>query len=195
MAGWWDGLTGPLQIFYVIGFGSAAMLGLQMLLLVVGVGDGFDLGGEDTGLSGAISIRGLTAFFFVFGWVGVILVNAGAPLYASVGGAGAAGTLAMVAAGIMWRKAASLESDGSLDYSTAVGSVGRVYLTVPGDPAQEGKIEVMVQGRLRTVSAIAEQGSDTAAPGERVEVVGLIDPTTMLIRPLSGRPDKTIVSA
>ena len=185
MAGWWDGLTGPLQIFYVIGFGAAAMLALQLLLLAVGVGDDFDFGGEDTGLSGTISVRGLTAFFFVFGWVGVILVNAGAPLYASVGGAGVAGTLAMIVAGIMWRKASSLESDGSLDYSTAVGSVGRVYLTIPGDHTQEGKIEVVVQGRLRQVSAVAERGSGAVAAGERVEVVGTIDPTTVLVRPFS----------
>ena len=186
MAGWWDGLTGPLQIFYTIGFASAAVLALQLLLLAVGVGGDFDFGVDDTGLSGTISLRGLTAFFFVFGWVGVLMADANAPLAASVGGAAVAGTLAMVGVGILWRRFSSLESDGSLDYSTAVGSVGRVYLTVPDDRSPAGKIEVMVQGRLRQVAAVAERGSGAVPPGERVEVVGTINPTTVLVRPFSG---------
>ena len=186
MPGWWDGLTGPLQIFYTIGFVAAAVLALQVLLLAVGFGGDFDLGVDDTGLSGTISLRGLTAFFFVFGWVGVLMADANVPLAASVGGAAVAGTLAMVGVGILWRRFSSLESDGSLDYSTAVGSVGRVYLTVPDDRSPAGKIEVMVQGRLRQVAAVAERGSGAVPPGERVEVVGTINPTTVLVRPFSG---------
>ena len=186
MPGWWDGLTGPLQIFYTIGFVAAAVLALQVLLLAVGFGGDFDFGVDDTGLSGTISLRGLTAFFFVFGWVGVLMADANVPLAASVGGAAVAGTLAMVGVGILWRRFSSLESDGSLDYSTAVGSVGRVYLTVPDDRSPAGKIEVMVQGRLRQVAAVAERGSGAVPPGERVEVVGTINPTTVLVRPFSG---------
>ena len=185
MAGWWDGLTGPLQVFYTIGFVATAVLALHLLLLVVGFGGDFDFGVDDTGLSGTISLRGLTAFFFVFGWVGVLMVDANVPFPASVGGAAVAGTLAMVGAGILWRKFSSLDSDGSLDYSTAVGSVGRVYLTVPDDRSPAGRIEVMVQGRLRQVAAVAEAGSGTVAPGERVEVIGTINPTTVLVRPFS----------
>ncbi len=185
MPGWWDGLTGPLQVFYAIGFAAAAALALQLLLLAVGFGGDFDFGGDDAGLSGMISLLGLTAFFFVFGWVGVLLVDANVPFPASVGGAAVSGTLAMVGAGIMWRKFSSLESSGSLDYSTAVGSVGRVYLTVPDDRSRAGKIEVMVQGRLREVAAVAEPGSGAVAVGERVEVVGTINPTTVLVRPFS----------
>ena len=186
MPGWWDGLTGPLQIFYTIGFVAAAVLALQVLLLAVGFGGDFDFGVDDTGLSGTISLRGLTAFFFVFGWVGVLMADANVPLAASVGGAAVAGTLAMVGVGILWRRFSSLESDGSLDYSTAVGSVGRVYLTVPDDRSPAGKIEVVVQGRLREVAAVAEPGSGAVAPGERVEVIGTINPTTVLVRPFSG---------
>ncbi len=76
MPGWWDGLTGPLQVFYAIGSAAAAALALQLLLLAVGFGGDFDFGGDDAGLSGMISLLGLTAFFFVFGWVGVLLVAA-----------------------------------------------------------------------------------------------------------------------
>ena len=185
MAEWWAGFTGPLQAFYMIGLVAAALLALQLLLLAFGFGGDFELG-DDAGLSGAVSFRGLTAFFFVFGWVGVLMEETSAPLPASVAVAGVAGALAMAGAVIMWRKFASLEADGSLDYATAVGTVGRVYVTVSDERARPGKIMVVVQGRLREVAAFAEPGSGAVAPGARVEVVDTIDPSTVLVRPLSG---------
>ena len=70
MAEWRDELAGPLQIFYVIGLLGAAFLALQVLLLAVGVDGDFGLSNDD-GISGVVSFRGLAAFFFVLGWLGV----------------------------------------------------------------------------------------------------------------------------
>ena len=73
----------------------------------------------------------------------------------------------------------SLREEGTLDYSNAIGEVGNVYLPIPPKRKGMGQVEVLVQGRMRTVRALTDQdkklGNRTA-----VRIKSLVDRQTLL---------------
>lgn len=181
MGDWWQALTGDLQIFYAIAFISSFFLLVQIALLAFGIGADVDIGEEDPG-SGFLSIRTLTAFSFAFGWTGVLMKQADRSTALSVGVAIAAGLAVFLAVGFLWRSFAKLGESGSIDYQSAVGAHGTVYLTVAANRSKPGKVEVMVQGRMRVINALTE--SDESLPAQTaITVVGVVDPSTVLVAP------------
>lgn len=181
MGDWWQALTGDLQIFYAIAFISSFFLLLQIALLAFGIGADVDIGDEDPS-SGFLSIRTLTAFSFAFGWTGVLMKQADRSTALSVGVAIAAGLAVFLAVGFLWRSFAKLGESGSVDYQSAVGAHGTVYLTVAANRSKPGKVEVMVQGRMRVINALTE--SDESLPAQTaITVVGVVDPSTVLVAP------------
>ncbi len=181
MGDWWQALTGDLQIFYAIAFISSFFLLVQIALLAFGIGADVDIGDEDPG-SGFLSIRTLTAFSFAFGWTGVLMKQADRSTALSVGVAIAAGLAVFLAVGFLWRSFAKLGESGSIDYQSAVGAHGTVYLTVAANRSKPGKVEVMVQGRMRVINALTE--SDESLPAQTaITVVGVVDPSTVLVAP------------
>ena len=71
---------------------------------------------------------------------------------------------------------------GNVDYSSTVGSVATVYISVPADRAYGGKVETNASGRVTVINAITD--AETAIPARtRVQIVDLIDETTVLVRP------------
>ncbi len=181
MGDWWQALTGDLQIFYAIAFISSFFLLVQIALLAFGIGADVDIGDEDPS-SGFLSIRTLTAFSFAFGWTGVLMKQADRSTAASVGVAIAAGLAVFLAVGLLWRSFAKLGESGSVDYRSAVGAHGTVYLTVAANRSKPGKVEVMVQGRMRVINALTE--SDESLPARTaITVVGVVDPSTVLVAP------------
>ena len=181
MGDWWQALTGDLQVFYAIAFISSFFLLVQIALLAFGIGADVDIGDEDPS-SGFLSIRTLTAFSFAFGWTGVLMKQADRSTAASVGVAIAAGLAVFLAVGLLWRSFAKLGESGSVDYRSAVGAHGTVYLTVAANRSKPGKVEVMVQGRMRVINALTE--SDESLPAQSaITVVGVVDPSTVLVVP------------
>lgn len=181
MGDWWQALTGDLQIFYAIAFISSFFLLVQIALLAFGIGADVDIGDEDPS-SGFLSIRTLTAFSFAFGWTGVLMKQADRSTALSVGVAIAAALAVFLAVGFLWRSFAKLGESGSVDYQSAVGAHGTVYLTVAANRSKPGKVEVMVQGRMRVINALTE--SDESLPAQTaITVVGVVDPSTVLVAP------------
>ena len=82
------------------------------------------------------TIRGLVAFFSVFGWAGLALSRSGVPGGVSTLIAFLLGLGAMVVLALMLQGALRLQSDGTMDLKNALGLCGTVYLTVP--PRRQG---------------------------------------------------------
>lgn len=185
MGDWWDGLTGDIQIFYLIGIVAGIFLILQILLLSFGVGfdADLDLDGADGDFGGFISMRGLTAFFFGFGWMGVVVKQAGrSTTIATLAGLGV-GLGFLLVTGFIWRAVMKMQSSGSLDYTNAIGASGSVYLPIPPSRSGPGKIEVMLQGRLAVVDAYTTSES-TLSSKTRVRVIETVDHNTVLVEPV-----------
>ncbi|HPA16781.1 MAG TPA: hypothetical protein PLU30_03465 [Verrucomicrobiae bacterium] len=204
MITWWDALSIERQIFYGIAILATLTLGIQLLLTVLGGIDADDGGGglgHDVGAGAAdahaagahhgdtlgglklVSSRTIVAFFFGFGWSGVIALRRGLPLGAAVAIGIVVGGTMLVLLALLIRALLGLRSSGTLDYRNAVGQTATVYVTIPAGRGGVGQVEVLVQGRLQTVRAMTAQAAPLA-PQAKVKITGLIDAQTLEVEPL-----------
>ncbi len=167
------------------GLGGALFL-VQMILQFVGhdAADGgvsadHDVSGTADASFKLLSFQGLTAFFMMFGLVGLAMHRqSGAGPAASAGVAALAGLLAVWVIGKLFSGMKKLQSSGTLDIRNAVGQEGEVYLTIPSGGT--GQVRARVQNQLRTLDATAAGGASFKT-GERVRVVSVSGSGTLLV--------------
>lgn len=127
------------------------------------------------------TIRGLVAFFVVFGWVGAAMQGADVSLWITIPVAAVCGFVMMVALALLLRAVMKLRSDGNTDNRNAVGTAGKVHLTVPPSRSGEGKVHVMLQGSYVERSAVTD--SEEAIPtGCEIVVVGVSGQTDLVVK-------------
>jgi hypothetical protein len=178
---WWGSLEGAYRVFYALGIVSALALLVQVILAVFGLDDLFDAtDGEGTSL---LSLRTVSGFLAGFGWTGVVMIRAGySTLGASIGGT----VVGLLFAGILFliiRVMMGLRHSGTIDYRNAVGVAGKVYAPIGASLEKPGQVEVLVQGRLRTVAAMTRHDQDLPTLA-RIRVVDTLDSNTLLVAPL-----------
>jgi hypothetical protein len=192
MTEWWTSLLIEKQIFYAIGLFSLAVLLLQILLTILGVGhhdaDFSGHGDHDSGI-GFLTVRTVTAFFVGFGWTGVIMLNRGYSILAAIVAGAATGTVFLLTTAFLIHNLLRLQSSGgNVDYNNAIGSVGTVYTTIPAAEAGGGQIELMIQGRLMMAEAYTK-ATWNLKPNSKAKVIALIGRSTLLVEPLTNSPD------
>ena len=205
---WWNALGVATQVFYCIALPSTLLLLIQTVMMFLGMGedadsiddvdiDGAELSEADGvfgdgalsevqdvfGLDGLriFTIRGLIAFFVVFGWVGIVMLGADVNLWITVPVAAVCGFAMMVALAFLVRGVMQLRSDGNTDNRNAIGIAGKVHLTVPPSRSGEGKVHVMLQGSYVERNAVTD--SEEAIPtGCEVVVVGVSGQTDLIVK-------------
>ena len=208
MVEWWNSLGIALQVFYCIAIPSTLVLLIQTILMFIGmdedVGDASDIGGEidsgniDDGIFGEDSItevadtwgleglriftvRGIISFFVVFGWVGVVMLSAGVPIWVTVPVAMICGFCMMLLLAVLLNLVMKLRSDGNIDNRNAIGTAGKVYLTIPPERTGEGKVYVMLQGSYVERDAVTDD-KEAISTGAEIVVVGVSGQTALVVR-------------
>ncbi len=181
---WWSELSVTLRFFYIVGIVATGILALQTMLLLFGLdgADGVDADVDVDGDLGFVSVRTVIAFLTGLGWVGVILLEADLPLWGVLLGAVIAGLVLMSSLFFLMKFLWSLRESGTLDYRSAVGEIGSVYLPIPGNRDGRGQIEVIMQGRLQTVPAITSRRG-RIENRTRVLVVDVLEDNTLVVIP------------
>ena len=192
MTEWWNSLLIEKQVFYAIGLFSLAVLLLQILLTLVGVGhhdaDFSGHGDHDTGI-GLLTVRTVTAFFVGFGWTGAIMLNRSYSMTAAISAGTATGVVFLLATAFLIRNLLRLQSGGgNIDYNNAIGLVGTVYTTIPAAEAGGGQIELEIQGRLMMAEAYTKAVWNLK-PNSKAKVIALIGRSTLLVEPLTNSPN------
>lgn len=104
-----------------------------------------------------LSMHGLSAFFMMFGLVGLALYRESqAGVVLSIAGAVIAGLIAVWVIGKLFQVGINLQSSGTLQTEHAVGSTGTVYLTIPAGGT--GRVSINFQNRLREFDAVEKDG-------------------------------------
>jgi membrane protein implicated in regulation of membrane protease activity len=137
-----------------------------------------DAQGDTDGGFKLLSLQGLTAFFMMFGLVGLALLKSGMALVLTVFGGAMAGLGAVWLTGILFSQMKRLQSEGTLNLANAVGQQGTVYLTIPA--GKSGQIQVAVQGSLRIIDAVSKD-QKRIATGEKIQVVDVVDSETLVV--------------
>ena len=127
------------------------------------------------------TIRGIVAFFVVFGWVGIVMESAGAPLYLGLPIAFVCGVAMMLALAFIFRALMKLKSNGNIDNRNAVGCSGKVYLTIPSSRGGEGKVTIMLQGVYVERDAVTDD-DEPIKTGSEIVVVGTSGQTALVVK-------------
>ncbi len=210
MLEWWNSLSIISQIFYCIAIPSTLVLLIQTILLFLGLDDdGADdlSGGGDADVSADVdgdgifdadgtevpedisgladlkifTLRGIIAFFVVFGWVGVSMDSMDISYYITIPVSFACGVIMMVAIAFLLRAVMRLRNDGNIENRNAVGKSGRVYLTIPASRVGEGKVQVMIQGSYVERNAVTDE-TEPIPTGSEIIVIGVSGNSSLVVK-------------
>jgi membrane protein implicated in regulation of membrane protease activity len=131
-----------------------------------------------------LSFRAIVAALAFFGFAGLAGDAAEIPLPVTLLIAVAAGFAAMYGVYWMMRAMQSLQAEGTARIERAVGKIGTVYLRIPANESESGKVQLNLQNR--TMEYLAMTSGPEIPSGAKVEVVGVISPTTLAVVPVTG---------
>ncbi len=196
------------QIFACMAVPATLLLIIQTVLMFIGIGgETEDLGdgvpddtpdfpddgvfGDDIpdeapegfGFEGLriFTLRGIIAFFVVFGWLGVVMDGADIPLYITLPVSTACGFCMMLLLAFIFKAVLKLRNDGNTDNRNAIGMSGKVYLTIPPQRSGEGKINVMLQGSYVERGAVTDE-TEAIPTGTEIVVVGISGQTELVVK-------------
>ena len=147
-------------------------------------GDGaFDSADGDLGIS-LFTIKGLTAFFAIGGWVGLLILQinskniALAIVLSLVSGLGSMILVALALKGI-----AKLQCNGNLDKEKLIGKEASVYVSIAPSRTGRGKIVLTAQGAYTELDAVTDE-TERIPVDERV-VITEIGADYMVVKRIS----------
>ncbi|TFG47803.1 MAG: hypothetical protein E4H33_05270 [Anaerolineales bacterium] len=128
-----------------------------------------------------LSLQGITAFFMMFGLIGLALLRARLPNILTIFGGSIAGLFAVWVISLLFSQMKRLQSDGTINIKNAIGQTGSVYLAIPAKGS--GQVQVSIQGSLKILNAVAE-GQKNITTGSTIEVTGTVDNQTVVVKKL-----------
>ncbi|MBR1872897.1 MAG: hypothetical protein IJ795_06805 [Bacteroidales bacterium] len=158
-----------------------------------------DLGGADFDASAEIpddasaighsgqslyTFRNLINFILGFGWTAIILQPQvkSTVLLVLVSVLVGIGLVAIVM--LLFKWLSSMQASGNIDVrKSAAGCQGKVYLTIPGERAGAGKVQITIDNSVREYDAVTDSG--TLATGTSIKVLEVIDNHTLVVEELN----------
>jgi hypothetical protein len=179
------------QVFWVIAIPATVIFLILLILTVIGAET--DAGVDATTDVDAtiadgdiipfqfLSLKNIVAFFTVFGWSGIGFINAGLETWLVILLSFACGFLMMVLMATLFYMMSKLAESGTLKMGNAIGKLGEVYLVIPGNRGGMGKVQLNVQGSLRTLDAITDD-QENIPTSSIIQVLDVIDDQILLVK-------------
>lgn len=128
-----------------------------------------------------LSLKNIVAFFAVFGWSGIGFINAGLASWLVILLSVICGLLMMTLMASLFYFMSKLAESGTLKMNNAIGKLGEVYLLIPGNREGMGKVQLNVQGSLRTLDAITDD-AESIRTSAIIQVLDVIDDQILLVK-------------
>jgi len=186
---WWDGLSTLQKVHWGIALPSTIIFVIQLIMtLAGGDGDDFDTdhdgdfdGDHGDGMN-IFSIKSVLSFLMFYGWTGLAAIEKGSIAWWGVSGISlAVGLVMMLFTAWLFFMLLKLQESGTMKIANAIGKQGEVYLTIPAKKNGNGKVQMVIQGGLKTLDAITEDTEDIKT-GTFIEVVDVINDTLIVKR-------------
>ncbi len=196
----WEALSMLEKVLYIIASTSTIILVIQTILALFGIGEDTDTDTDvgdtdldvDTDISETginpfdlaglkiLTIRGVMSFFAIGGWTAILCLYSGLNKAVSLLLGLAAGTITMVLLAKLIQISMKLQSDGNISIQNAIGKSGVVYLRIPSKGNGQGKVNILIQERLREYDAITYE-NDTIPTGANVIVKEVVQPDILVV--------------
>ena len=188
----WNSLLWLERLYLIVAVVGGLLFVIRTLMMFIG-GDSdadFDVDADaDVDSAGGmadsdisfhyLSLQGLTAFFMMFGLVGLALSrNTGLSGVVSISGGVVAGLLAEWVIAKIFKMMSRLQSDGTVHVKNAIGQEGTVYLRI--QPGGTGKVRVVVQDQLKIYNAVSESDEEFKTD-DRVKVVRITNGNVLVV--------------
>ena len=202
IAAWWTSLSVIMKVLWGITLAASLIFVIQTIMTFLGADAGGDfdmdaggLDGMDSGLDDGsgmemgsgmnlYTFRNLINFLIGFGWSMILLQNSIASKAVLVIISLLVGLSLVALVMFMFKWLSGMQQSGNINvYKSAVGCQGKVYLTIPGERAGEGKVQITINNAVREYSALTD--SDTLKTGTPIKVVEVLSPSTLLVEELN----------
>lgn len=187
----WSEITLFEQIFWLITIPSTVIFLILLVITIFGAetDSGLDVNTDvDTSLADSdaipfqfLSLKNIVAFFTVFGWSGIGFIHAGLAQWLVILLAFTCGLLMMILMATLFYFMSKLAESGTLKMGNAIGKMGEVYLVIPANRAGMGKVQLNVQGSLRTLDAITDE-PENIPTSAIIQVLDVIDEQILLVK-------------
>ncbi len=186
---WWEALSTLAKIYWIVAFPATLLFLIQLVMTFIG-GDGdhdyddFDHDGDfdaDHGGFHIFTFKNLIAFFTLFAWSGLACIEGGFSLAIVIVVSVVCGTVMMIIMASLFYYISRFSHSGTLNMKNAIGNSGDVYLSIPAKKAGMGKVQIKVQGALRTLNAMTEE-TEIIKPGSLIEVTDIIGENILLVK-------------
>ena len=184
--GWWNGLQLLERIFWGIAIPFTFFFLLQLVLTFFGGdvpedgGADFDVETDDGVGFQFFTLKNLVAFFTIFSWTGIACLDSGMGNGMSTVIAFLAGLAMMFVMGAIFYFLGKANESGTLKMNNAVGAVGEVYMEIKGKRGNIGKVQIQVQGTLRTLDAFTDDPKDLPQ-GTVIDVIDIANNNILIV--------------
>jgi len=186
MEQWFAELGTFEKVYWITALISSLLFIILMVMTLMG-GEVDDLGDVDADIDGDtgigfqfLSFKNLMGFFTIFGWSGIACINegysTGVTLAVSIG----CGLLMMTAMAALFYYLSKLTSSGTLKLKNALHNIGEVYITIGANRSSMGKVQIKVQGGLRELDALTDEGEDLTQ-GDVITVTQVTDNGILIV--------------
>ena len=193
MTEWWTSLDLFMKILWSIAIATSRIFILGTVLTFIGIDhDGsFDM---DTSADGSFesepsmnlyTFRNLVNFLLGMSWTAILLKEKIASTALLMIIAVAVGVLLVAAVMYMFKWLSKMQQSGNIDvYKSAVGCIGKVYLTIPAQRKGAGKVQITINESVREYDALTDSESELKT-GASIKVVEVLDPSTLLVEEMN----------
>ena len=176
-----------MQVFWGCAVIGSVIFIIQMILTLIGMDSSdmdVDFDGADTmDLGGGISlfsIKNFVNFIVGFGWAGVCFGGAIENKWLLTLIAVLVGVAFVLMFFFIKKQTKKLEHNGAFEIADCVGKTVDVYLRIPANKSGKGKVQVSLNGSVHEFDAMTE--GDSIASGQKVEVMSVVDGSTVLVK-------------
>ena len=213
MIEWWNSLEPAMKVLWAVTLSASLVFVIQTVMTFLGAaGDSdFDIntdvdagapgdladgsidvgGGPDAAETGhlgtgmnLLTFRNFINFLIGFGWTAILLKDGVPSTGLRMLIAIAVGVVLVVLVMLLFKWLTDMQESGNINvYKSAVGCEGTVYLTIPGERAGEGKIQITINNAVREYAAVTD--GPTLKTGVRIRVVEVVSANTMLVEEIN----------
>ncbi|MBO7575132.1 MAG: NfeD family protein [Bacteroidales bacterium] len=213
MIDWWNSLEPAMKVLWAVTLSASLVFVIQTVMTFLGaagdtdfdintdmdtagpsdVGDGsVDVGADvETGESGhlgtgmnLLTFRNFINFLIGFGWTAILLKDSipstGLRMLIAI----LVGIVLVAIVMLLFKWLTDMQQSGNINvFKSAVDCEGTVYLTIPGERAGEGKVQITINNAVREYAAVTD--GPTLKTGQRIRVVEVISANTLLVEEIN----------
>ena len=204
---WWNSLDLADKILWAVTLSASLVFVIQTVMTFLGAtGDSdfdintdVDAGGADGALDADVAasesaqagsgmnlltFRNFINFLIGFGWTAILLQKTVPATGLRMVIAIAVGVVLVILVMLLFKWLTDMQETGNINvYKSAVDCQGMVYLTIPGERAGEGKVQITINNAVREYAALTD--GPTLKTGTRIRVVDVVSASTLLVEEIN----------